>query len=242
MKIIDAFWEKRNLGVDCKEIIIEKTDTLADLQQIKNFSKPNQYLVVKVPTGCFEINNFLSELGFTFIESLISLNLNVKDAILTPLQKRLNNEINYLEIEPSGLDKLYSEIKNGLFSSDRIVLDPKFTLEKSALRYLNWIKDEIKNESKVFNISYKGDEIGFFILKKINENTYYPFLSGLYKNYTNSGLGFAIVRKPIEEIQKKCGKIVYTNISTNNQQALKTAFQQGFNVINVQNIFIKHTN
>jgi hypothetical protein len=242
MKIIDAFWEKRNLGIDCKEIIIEKTDTIDDIQEIKNLLQPNQYLVVKVPSGLFEANIFLSELGFTFIESILSLNLNVKDAILTPLQKRLNNEINYLEIEPSGLDKLYTEIKNGLFSTDRIILDPKFTADKSALRYLNWIKDELKNESKVFNISYKGTEIGFFILKKINEYTYYPFLSGLYENYTNSGLGFAVVRKPIEEIQKKSGKIVFTNISTNNQQALKTAFQQGFNIINIQNIFIKHLN
>ena len=242
MKIINAFWEKRNLGIDCKEITIEKMDTIDEIKKNPNFLEPNHYLVVKAPTGRIEINNFLSELGFTFIESIVSLNLNVQAAILTPLQQRLNKQINYFEIKSSGLDKLYNEIKNGLFSSDRIILDPKFTSEKSALRYINWIKDEIKNDSKVFNISYKNDDFGFFILKKIKDDTYYPFLSSLYKDYVNSGLGFAVVRKPIEEIKKNGGKFVYTNISTNNQHALKASIQQGFYINNIQNIFVKHTN
>ena len=33
MKIVNAVWEKRNLGVSCNEITIETSDTISNIQE-----------------------------------------------------------------------------------------------------------------------------------------------------------------------------------------------------------------
>jgi len=56
MKVTHAHWEKRNLGVDCNEITLEKCDD-EDIAKTKSIISDNirEYTVVKVPTGMIEI-------------------------------------------------------------------------------------------------------------------------------------------------------------------------------------------
>ena len=240
MKIIDAFWEKRNLGLDCKEIIIEKSDTLIDIQQIKDLLQPNQYIVIKVPIGCFDINNFLSELGFTFVECSLNLFINIKDLILSPLQKRINDDIHYSEMEKVDLDELFNEVENGLFKTDRIFLDSYFTKEQSSKRYINWIKDELNGKTTIYKIKYKSENIGFFSLKNIEEGIYYPFLAAIYSKFSNSGLGFTLLSKPTEELTLKNGKKLITFVSSNNLPIIRTHLDLGFKINELQYVYTKH--
>ena len=240
MKIIDAFWEKRNLGVDCKEIIIEKTDTLDEIHKIFQNLNPNQYIVVKVPTGSFEINDFLSKLGFTFVECSLNLVINIKDLILSPLQKRINDDIHYYEMEKVDLDELFNEVNNGLFKTDRIFLDSYFTEEQSSKRYINWIKDELNGKTKIYKIKYKNENIGFFSLKNIEEGIYYPFLAAIYSKFSNSGLGFTLLSKPTEELILNNGKKLITFVSSNNLPIIRTHLDLGFRINELQYVYTKH--
>ena len=240
MKIIDAFWEKKNLGVSCKEVIIEETDTTESLSELKQLQNSTEYLVIKVPSKHFDIYTALSDLGFVFIETSINFKLQLIQANLTPLQHRINVSVSYAEMETGDLEKLFSEINSGMFSTDRIIIDPYFTPEIAANRYINWISDELKRETQVYKIIYKDDAIGFFTFKTIADGIYYPFLVGLYQKYAVSGLGFTILRKPIDEAIRRKGKMISTYVSTNNLPIIRTHIQHGFNINEIYYVFIKH--
>ncbi len=239
MEIIDAFWEKRNLGITTTEIIFHKDDNLNIVE--KELSACNsQYVVCKVPTGRFDINHLLTKYGYSYIETSINFVINVKDAVLSPLQARLNKVVSYSEMNETDIEKLYQEISTGLFNTDRIALDNKFTKQQATNRYKNWIADELEKGTKLFNIQYKDDTIGFFTLKDMGNTTYYPFLAGMYKSSNVSGLGFSIIRKPIEEVLNQRGKRIETYVSSNNLVAINTHLKQGFIVNENKYIFIKH--
>jgi hypothetical protein len=240
MKIIDAYWEKRNLDVDCKEIIFENSDDIQSINQLYDIFENVGYIVAKLPVARFDLYEKLTEAGFVYIESSINFRLNLKDAVLSPLQERLNKSITYATMDERDVAILYEEIEKGLFSTDRIYIDPHFSKDKAAYRYKNWISDELTHGSELYKIIYKQDTIGFFAFKEICSGTYYPFLSGLYNTYLNSGLGFTATRKSIEEALNREGTQISTYVSTNNLPSIRTCLQQGFICHDIKNIFVKH--
>ena len=242
MKIIDAYWEKRNLGVDCKEIVIEDTDKVEVLSEIKSILESVAYLVVKVPTQRFDIYKELTSFGFAYIESSINFRIKVKEAVLLPLQHRLNQVVSYAEMDSNDRKQLFAELDKGLFDTDRIALDTNFSGKQAATRYKNWITDDLSRGTQLYKITYKDDVIGFFTFKEIGAGIYYPFLAGLYEKYNTSGLGFSIIRKPTEEAIKRGGNVISTYVSSNNMSVVRTHLQQGFIIQDIKNVFVKHNN
>jgi hypothetical protein len=239
MKVIDAYWEKRNLGVSCTEITIDLNDTLEKIE-IELNKCDSEYIVCKVEGNKFDVNSLLSENGFKFIESSINVVLDVKSAKLSSIQDRINKEINYELMNTEDIEVLNNEIKNGLFKTDRIILDNQFSQEQASNRYFNWIKDELIKETKIFKIIFKSNVIGFFTFKQNGDLTYYPFLAGLYEKYKNSGLGFASLRKPIEEVIRLGGGTISTYVSSNNLPVINLHIQFGFTMRKIEYVFIKH--
>lgn len=239
MDIINAFWEKRNLGIDCNEIKIEKSDTI---DYIKNELPKNesQYTVVKVPSARCDLNFLLQELGYMYIESSIHLTHDLKNISLSPIQQRILNTIGYEKMNESDIDKLFYEIRKGIFTTDRIYIDPYFTHEQAANRYVNWISDEIKNGTNVYKLIHKDAAIGFFTFKDIGNNVCYPFLAGMYKDYLNSGLGLSTIEKPLKEAIKRNYKKYSTLISSNNVNTFSAHMTFGFVFKSIDNVYIKH--
>ena len=63
MKVVDAFWEKRNLAVDCYEISIEHDDDVNEIAtKIKNLDG-KKYIVFKIPA----FKKFIHNTFLTFI-------------------------------------------------------------------------------------------------------------------------------------------------------------------------------
>lgn len=240
MEIIDAFWEKRNLGVDCIEITIEKHDTLSQLNEMCDQINTIDYVVVKVPVARIDINEYLTKQGFIFVEGSVKFQLDIKDARLSTLQQRLNASISYSEMDENDLAQLYAEIENGLFKTDRILLDKYFTEKQAATRHINWIKDELARTTQAYKIVYKGDAIGFFTFKEVDDGIYYPFLAGMYERYANSGLGFNISSKPIEEVICRNGRRILTYVSTNNPKIIRSLIDLGYSISDIKYIYFKH--
>jgi hypothetical protein len=238
MKIIDTHWEKRNLGVDSCEIIIENNDFIGDITQI--LKTPKKYVVVKVSTKRFDVQEKLSSLGYIFVESLLNLKINVKEAILNDIQIRMNSNVTYSIASKSEVNGIFEEILRGVFDSDRISMDFNFSKQISNERYVYWIEDELKLGAELYKVSYKNHLIGFYTLKKLDSGEFYPFLGGLFNKYSNTGLGFTIIRKPIEEVIKRNGNFISTFVSSNNLPTIRAHVQQGYNLYQIQNVFIKH--
>lgn len=239
LKIINAVWEKRNLGVDCHEIKIEINDTI---DYIKNELPKNeaQYTVVKVPSNRCDLNFLLQELGYKYIESSIHLTHDLKNINLNPIQQRILNSIGYETMDKFDIDKLFCEIEKGIFKTDRIYVDPYFTHEQAANRYVNWISDELDKGCEIFKLTYKNDSIGFFTFKNIGNSTCYPFLSGMYKDYLKSGLGVSTVEKPLKEAINMNYKNLNTYISSNNVSTFSAHVSLGFLFKSIEHVYVNH--
>jgi len=241
MKIIDAHWEKRNLGKSTVEITFLDNESVNEDYLLSAMSE-YEYVVCKVPVGSVDINCILNKFRFCFIESSFELVCDVEKIIPNPLFKRLDKDIDYVQIiSNQDLKILQTNIEKGLFKTDRIALDTNFGIECSSKRFYNWILDEIENKSSLWHLKFKDQNIGFFGLKKLaQDGVYYPFLGGLYEGFSKSGLGFSILTKATDLIKKYNGTKMITYVSSNNLPILKLHLDLGFSVNNIHNVFIKH--
>ena len=64
-----------------------------------------EYLVLKVPVNLFDICTELPAMGFSFIEGSINFELRLKNAVLSPLQERLNKTVTYAKMDISDIDR-----------------------------------------------------------------------------------------------------------------------------------------
>ena len=240
MKIVDAIWEKRNLGVDTQEIYVEENDSLEDLSfAIHQLETP--YNVVKIPAGRVDMLFYLQELGFKFIEGFVHLTHNLHNVELNSIQKRLNDAVSYERMNQNDIEQLYEEIKKGMFYTDRIVLDKNFKKEQAQNRYINWISDELKCGTEIYKLVYNNENIGFFTFKKIKDNVYNPFLAGLYKKFQSTGLGAVFCYKAIMEAKKRNANLVQTSVSLNNANTVRVHISLGYAVDSIFYVLIKHS-
>jgi len=241
MRIIDAFWEKRNLGVETKEIILDNNDLLQDLENILNpLSFERRYIVAKVPVGRPDFIKFLTDKGFCFIESLFEVTLRIEEFELPKAIKRFDDMLMYRKLATNDdFERLGREIKRGVFTTDRIALDPNFGIDIAAIRYVNWIMDEVQNGTEVYEILYKENPIGFFTLKNLSDGKYDNFLAGMYRGRQNNGLGFSMLSKPIIELKKRKAKFYVSHVSSNNLAIMRLDFSFGFSPTNVVYVMTK---
>ena len=87
MKILNADWEKRNLGVSCTEITVELTD-VAKAVRTAIGQIGDDYVVVKVPVPRVDVMLALQEAGYAVIEVAIGLHLRLQEAVFPRLYQR----------------------------------------------------------------------------------------------------------------------------------------------------------
>ena len=238
MKLVEAVWEKRNLGVLCNEITITEEDTAESVKE-KIPAYETEYTVVKVPAGRVDIMFALSDMGFYFVECSIKVSYDVKKYALQGMQKRLVDAVAYASMEQDDIEQLFDEIRKGLFTTDRIFLDPHFSKEDAANRYIGWISDELKRNTSIYKLLYKNETVGFFALKDLGEGVYYPFLSAIYPDSSKTGLGISSVFKPVEEVIKRNGRMIESYLSSNNSNAMHNiAF--GLQICESSYVYVKH--
>lgn len=245
MRIIDAVWERKNLGVDTVEIDVTNQDTSADLEQ-ELLKCQAEYIVVKIPPNRFDLMEVLDKSEFHFIECLFETMNNAKTLrYMNPVQEKraytkMSNETTYCLMNEDDLQNLVEEIRKMIFSTDRIALDSYFDNEKAAERYANWIRTETSNgTAKAYKVIYRDDVIGFFVHKEIEKDVYQGLLMGLYHDYLGTGLGFLIDEKEREEHLKKSKRAI-GYISSNNMPRMKLSFEARSYLAAMQYVYIRH--
>lgn len=239
MKVIFAEWEKRNLGVDTMEFVLEQDDVE---EQIRCTIEQNEkeYNVVKLPAGNFHLKSILHEMGYIYVESLFRLNHSLKPVSYNKTLKHFADRIIYEPMNAMDLERLYEEINKGIFKTDRIALDSAFSVEISNTRYINWIKDEIARGNTAIKGTFAGETISFGAYKLNENNEIFSFLGGMYSEYSNSGLAIPGTCKSVEYLLSLKPNRLYTYVSSNNPDALVCNIQAGFMVKSVQDVFVKH--
>lgn len=237
MRIVNAVWEKKNLGVNAYELSIETGDNIDEVkQQIENID--GDYIVIKVPSDLSEFNSIVQELGFLYIEDLIHVEHDLKEVERNRIIQRLYDETTYREMTDEDFEQLITEIKDGMFDSDRISNDPHFGKEKAANRYINWSKDLRNKGARFYAIRYRDDSTGFVVLDTKDQITYSSILGGGYQKYRKSGIG--IIQKEQEITKALGGKRVVTTVSSNNVGQFKALIMNGYKPYSIEHVFVKH--
>lgn len=237
MNIIDAEWEKKNLGVTSKEMIIDMKDSTDDVRKALS-SINDQYIVVKIPASKFDVMNLVQDMGYRFVEELISVEHDLHEVKRNRILQRLYDSLDYRQMNEDDIEVLYSEIDKGMFASDRISNDPHFSPEISARRYKNWVASMLINGAIPYVMSYKGEPAGFIILTSKDRIVYHSVLGGGYEKFRKTGLG--MVQKEQEIVKLLGGKLVTTNVSSNNVNQCKALLANGYTVSNICHVFVKH--
>lgn len=237
MKIIDAIWEKENLGVTSKEVLVDLNDSV-DVVKTSLVTLNDQYIVVKVPASQFGITTLVQDMGYKFVEEMIEVEHDLHEVKRNRILQRLYDSLDYKEMDASDIETLYSEVDKGMFSSDRISNDPHFSAELSARRYKNWIKSMLNSGAIPYVMSYKEEPAGFIILTTKDKIVYHSVLGGGYEKFRKTGLG--MVQKEQEIVKALGGKFVSTNVSSNNVNQCKALLANGYTVRNINHVFVKH--
>ena len=237
MKLIDAWWEKRNLGVETKELICEKTYALEEVEKTIN-ELCAAYLVVKVPSSRSDLTRCIQMAGFSYIEDLIGVTHDLHDVKRSSLHQRLYDATSYRKMGKEDIEQLLEEIEKGMFNSDRISNDSLFEEGRAAERYVNWTKDLLSKGALPYVILYKEEPAGFIILKTQDQISYTSVLGGGYEKFRRSGLG--VIQKEQEIVKKLGGKSVETQVSSNNPAQLKALVLNGYIPQNIEHVFVKH--
>lgn len=245
MIVVDCPWEIRNLGKKVLEITIEPNDQF-DSNQISNIIDGSGYVVIKVPVNMPCFNMGLSQLGYTMIETQITLSKKLKDF---PFEDRLIKQIYpYVSAQivstRSEIEDVLNKITPNMFSTDRIYLDPSFNHEMSCTRYKNWIKDEFeKGETELLKIFFGKENVGFSMGRNLADGTHMGLLGGIYEDFQSKGLG--IISASIIHIyykkENRFLKQMRTNISSNNEPVFRCYNYLNYNFEKFTYVFVKHT-
>lgn len=243
MKIIDAVWEKRNLGVHAFEVQVEGKDSFEEFirEEKEALDQGAEYIVVKAPVNLPDFLWKLPEADYTFIEADLSISLQKKNYEIPPFIARLDRNVEVVQVTNKiEIEKLLSKYKDNLFDTDRISIDPHFSKDLSANRYLCWTQDMLDKGCKLFEICIKDKKVGFFIVKQMNEKVAYPVLAGMYSEYKGKGLGALLIKKCIETIWELGYEKINTSVVSNNLSIIKIHLCFGFEINDLFYTYVKH--
>ncbi len=241
MKIIEAVWEKRNLGVSCAEIEVGKTDTVSEVVDELG-KRTEQYLVVKAPPGRTDLSFAIQNEGFRYIETMFELGCMFKDRPETPeICRRYVKDIGYHRASESETEHVFNEIRKGeIFSTDRISLDPAFSKQLAGKRYALWMEDVLSKGNATLSItSYQQEDIGFDI--HVNKGRYFELLlGGYFTEYHGCGFGFAGEYVTINAAYADGAREIKTHVSSNNPYALRMHMLFGLQMRSLTDVYVKH--
>lgn len=242
MNIKETPWEKRNLGVESSvEFYIESEDCISTLSTSVLENRDYKYQVTHIPVGKVDILNEFLQHGFYFAETKIELIADLKKFSLSPAFERFSSLLDYHRVNKEELDMIYAKMRDGIFDTDKIALDPCFDAHIAGNRYALWTKDEIlAGICSVYIVTQNDDRIGFFVLKKVNDRIGDSFLAGLFDKNYNVGLGFSVLYFPMEEAKRLNFKKIITGVSSNNPDSVKMHLALGYQIRAMNYTLVKH--
>lgn len=239
MKIVNAVWEERNLGISSAEITAEISDQVDDFEKLIIESEQKyKYITVKVPTQRTDLTWLMGKMSYVFVEDMMFFEHDLHQITRTPLQQRLYDSIKVEPMSESDFPILFEEIDKGSFSFDRISNDPYFSKKLGTTRFHNWLYDEKERGAIFIKASYKGEMSGFFTIRDLGDGVYTSALGGTFMKFRRGGLG-TNVQTP-EVVKKYGGKKLVLGVSTNNMIQIRALIQNGFFPTNTNHVFVKH--
>ncbi len=247
MKTIDAAWELENLGVRAFEILLDAEDTPKALEQEEKrlMAQGAQYLVVKTPVNCPSLLFGLPALGYAFVETVFHVSIRRDDYRMPATIARFDRGLAVVErTDEANLQRIYGLIRQGIFLSDRVSIDPAFTLAQSGNRYANWLRGMVARGGKVYEVVQEGKPgdkpLGFFVICRVDERVVDPVLMGLYDEQNDRGMGALLHKKTLDTCFTWDCKELRSTIVSNNAKVLRVYVNAGATIADTLYTYVKH--
>lgn len=240
MKIIDAVWEKRNLGVSCLELHFDNSDNADDVRKELSSLSLKEYNVARVPSSNTEVCRVIRESGFEFIEAAITLTHDLKSISVRKGLEKLCESCSCAPMDDSDVEYMEAQIDKGIFATDRISVDPRFGKELSARRYKLWMRDLVAQGNIPMKVMVKGTPVGFFISRERSPKVYDGVLAGVYSEFEGTGMGYCVQYQGLVRTKELGAKKYIGHISGNNVPVGKIVLSLGFGLDEIEYVFIKH--
>ena len=243
MNTVHAVWEQANLGIDAYETTLTQTDTTADYAQAETalLEAGAQYLVVKTPVNYPELLFGLPKLGYSFVETVFHVAIRRDEYAMPALIARFDRGFTVMErTQPADLERVFSLIRAGVFKSDRVSIDPAFTLAQAGNRYANWLKQMLSRGCRLYEVLQGEKPIGFFVIARVDEQTVDPVLMGLYDEQNDRGMGALLHKKTLDTcFTLPCARLTSTIVS-NNAKVLRVYVNAGATIADTLYTYVKH--
>ena len=142
--------------------------------------------------------------------------------------------------EAPDRERVYALIRSGVFKSDRVSVDPAFTLAQSGARYANWLAQMLAKGGKLYEVLQKDRPIGFFVITRVDKRTVDPVLMGLYDEARDRGMGALLHKKTLDTcFTWPCDRLTSTIVS-NNAKVLRVYVNAGATIADTEYTYVKH--
>ncbi len=243
MKTVHAIWELENIGVDAWELSLEASDTPESVaaEEKRITALGARYIVVKTPVNCPALIFGLPELGYANVETVFHVEISRKSYHMPDNIARFDRGLDVVRRESeTELEEVCAKIRKGVFVSDRVSIDPMFTLEQSGNRYANWLCSMVKNGAFLYEMIYRERPIGFFVIMRKDERTVDPVLMGLYDEQRDRGMGALLHKKTLDTcFTHECDRLTSTIVS-NNSKVLRVYINAGADISDTLYTYVKH--
>lgn len=241
MRIVDCKWELKNINKKTVEITIDKDDVF-DQVILSQHMNDYEYVVVKVPMNMPAFNIGLADMGFSCIETQMNVGVCLSKIDFSKVTHLYDDTRFEVVDNQEDFKDVVSNIEPGMFSTDRISIDPMFGSEAGCKRYINWLTTEYESQrAQLIKVIYNNEHVGFMLIR-FEGDTIYLLLNGLYKSYQGKGLGILTPASPMMFIKKS--SLPYenemTSISSNNIPVVKQYNRLNFKLIQQTYVFVKH--
>ncbi len=253
MKIIDAVWEQRNLGIDSVEIYLDDEDTpemVRDaIEQMKDKKDLRTFIVPS--TQSFKITGMIEDAGYHFVHSILNVIFDTaENAGKMDYLRECSNKLYAKKVEGSGIDRVCAKIEEGIFTDERFNIDPRIGIDKTNRRYSLWIRDLYEKAQNGNEKSYSVYEaynveddqpIGFLSLYNFGYGQKTPkfHLIGKYLNMPYMGKGHQIQAFKIVMTVESGATEFYTGFSSHNLRSTVIHQKNGWRITSINNFFAK---
>ena len=239
MKIIDAVWEKRNLGCETVEIQYGYDDNILDEACINQLTQP--YQVMRIPSGKAQLLLQAQKMGFAVIEGQIHIQRKLKDFTVPPTYQRFVKDVSYSVANADEIRDVLQRVEKGdMFTTDRIALDPCFSSKIAGHRYSNWINDLLDRGYVLYIKKCNGKAFGWNINNSSISKQAIGTLGGNFQEQAWAGAGVMGIYLNLKLAQDNGAESFESSISTNNIRNLRLHLSYGFTITGMDYVAVRH--
>jgi len=228
MKVVEAIWEKRNLGCTAFEVSLSKGD-LSNIHQCLSVLSDDRFrnalVTLKLPVGNMAAIHGLEDAGFRFVETQFQVGYDLTHYHCPPSVVEFVSPVVQVEVPKrvNDWERIAELVTPDLFETDRIALDPCFGINIGCVRYKNWMMDLVSAEDSHLYVFYKPDNqsspLGFTLVKEQGVVSH-AILGGVFTHCKIPGIGVSIWNQYLKNSAARGFARIETAVSSNNPAVL----------------------